>query len=124
MTNLNATKAKHKAVAPSTSFPWDKDDENFEEALEIEEDSKKDGVTGWKRAGDEKGQKGIEWTMMDDCMKFNIYAALIAILGKIQTVDNRTYVKSNVTNHIWKDFLDIPIGAEFSKAYIVQQEQM
>eukprot|EP00957_Ditylum_brightwellii_P012050 909868-Ditylum_brightwellii.AAC.1 len=50
----------------------------------------------------------IEWTMTDDCKKINIWAALIAILGEIQTVNNRTYVKSNVTNHIWKDLSDIP----------------
>eukprot|EP00957_Ditylum_brightwellii_P170160 12953036-Ditylum_brightwellii.AAC.1 len=61
---------------------------------------------------------------MDNCNKFNIHAALIAILEKIQTADNRTYVKSNVTNHIWKDLSDKPTSAEFSKAYNAQQEQM
>eukprot|EP00957_Ditylum_brightwellii_P086326 6568857-Ditylum_brightwellii.AAC.1 len=65
----------------------------------------------------------IKWTMTDDYGKFNIWVALIAIFGKIQTVDNRTHVKSNITNYIWKDLSDIPTGAEFSKAYNVQQEQ-
>eukprot|EP00957_Ditylum_brightwellii_P115665 8822598-Ditylum_brightwellii.AAC.1 len=66
----------------------------------------------------------IKWTLTDECQKFNIYAELIAILGKIKMVDNMIYVKSSVTNCIWKDLSDIPTRIEFSKAYNVQQEQM
>eukprot|EP00957_Ditylum_brightwellii_P077341 5877260-Ditylum_brightwellii.AAC.1 len=58
----------------------------------------------------------IEWAMADSCKKFNIRAVLITILEKIKTVDNRMYIKSSVTNHIWKDLSDIPTGKEFSKA--------
>eukprot|EP00957_Ditylum_brightwellii_P141067 10746752-Ditylum_brightwellii.AAC.1 len=58
MTNPNATKTKHEAVSPANSLCWDNNNKDFEEALEMEEDTKKNGGTDWKRAGDEKGQKG------------------------------------------------------------------
>eukprot|EP00957_Ditylum_brightwellii_P041584 3149864-Ditylum_brightwellii.AAC.1 len=134
MMNPNTTKAKHEVVSPATSLHWDNNGKDFEAVLGMEEDAEKDGGTGWKRAGNEKGLRGakqgkttgpveldtldsnnkqnvkekihergeiamdeetgsqtdvqIEWTMMDDCKKVNICMALIAILGKIQTMDN------------------------------------
>eukprot|EP00957_Ditylum_brightwellii_P143528 10934949-Ditylum_brightwellii.AAC.1 len=59
----------------------------------------------------------VEWNMMDDCKQFNIRAALINIMEKNLTVNNRTYVKSSITNHIWKELMDIPTGEALNKAF-------
>eukprot|EP00957_Ditylum_brightwellii_P084648 6436674-Ditylum_brightwellii.AAC.1 len=66
----------------------------------------------------------VEWNMMDDCKQFNIRAALLNIMNKIQMVDNRTFVKSSVMNHIWKELTDIPTREAFNKAFDVQRDQM
>eukprot|EP00957_Ditylum_brightwellii_P109075 8321001-Ditylum_brightwellii.AAC.1 len=66
----------------------------------------------------------VEWNMTDDCKQFNIRAALVNIMEKIQMVDNRTYVKSSITNSIWKELMDILNREAFNEAFNVQQEQI
>eukprot|EP00957_Ditylum_brightwellii_P069517 5278935-Ditylum_brightwellii.AAC.1 len=66
----------------------------------------------------------LEWMMTEGCKKFNIRAALVNILGKNRMVDTRMYIKSSITNSMWREITDIPTGEEFSNAFNVQQEHM
>eukprot|EP00957_Ditylum_brightwellii_P126051 9609822-Ditylum_brightwellii.AAC.1 len=65
----------------------------------------------------------VEWNMTDNCKQFNIRAALVNIVKKFQTVDNRTYIKSSVTHRIWKELTDILTREAFNKTFNVQLEQ-
>eukprot|EP00957_Ditylum_brightwellii_P123515 9417680-Ditylum_brightwellii.AAC.1 len=65
----------------------------------------------------------VEWNMTDNCKQFNIRAALVNIMEKNQMVDNKTYIKSSITNHIWKELTVIPTGEAFNKAFDGQQAQ-
>eukprot|EP00957_Ditylum_brightwellii_P205523 15344256-Ditylum_brightwellii.AAC.1 len=61
--------------------------------------------------------------MTDDCKHFNMRAALVNIMEKIRTVNSRTYIKSSVTNHIWKEITGILAREAFNKEFNAQQEQ-
>eukprot|EP00957_Ditylum_brightwellii_P040381 3056155-Ditylum_brightwellii.AAC.1 len=64
----------------------------------------------------------IKWAMKRKFEKFNIKAAFINLLNKIDTVDRILYLQSNVTNKVWKTAEEIPTGDEFTRAFDIKQE--
>eukprot|EP00957_Ditylum_brightwellii_P103681 7899297-Ditylum_brightwellii.AAC.1 len=66
----------------------------------------------------------VKWNMKSGYIRFNIRAALITVLERIQQVDPSVYVRSNITNTLWKNTMDIPTGNEFSTAFDRRQETL
>eukprot|EP00957_Ditylum_brightwellii_P103240 7869058-Ditylum_brightwellii.AAC.1 len=62
--------------------------------------------------------------MKQGCKKFNIRAAVIQMLGIMAGVDPIIYIKSQVTNTVWKMLEEIHMGNVFTDAFNAKQEMM
>eukprot|EP00957_Ditylum_brightwellii_P076379 5805259-Ditylum_brightwellii.AAC.1 len=64
----------------------------------------------------------IEWVMADRCTWFNLCAALVIVLEKMQGVNPSLYMESKISNTMWKKPTNIPTGNNFSTAFDTKQE--
>eukprot|EP00957_Ditylum_brightwellii_P170700 12993318-Ditylum_brightwellii.AAC.1 len=63
----------------------------------------------------------MEWLMQRKCTTFNLRTAFISLITKMGTVDPIIYVRSEVTNEVWKAPNNIPAAAAFNNAFAVKQ---